>query len=33
MFQWNIFLCIPIGAFVMTVMGFLVIRKIVDIKI
>lgn len=33
MFQWNIFLCIPIGAFVMTVLGFLVIRKIVDIKI
>lgn len=33
MFQWNIFLCIPIGALVMTVLGFLVIRKIVDIKI
>lgn len=33
MFQWNIFLCIPIGAFVMTIMGFVVIRKIVDIKI
>ena len=33
MFQWNIFLCIPIGATVMTVLGFLVIRKIVDIKI
>jgi tight adherence protein B len=33
MFQWNIFLCIPIGALVMTIMGFLVIRKIVDIKI
>jgi tight adherence protein B len=33
MFQWNIVLCIPIGAFVLTVMGFLVIRKMVDIKI
>lgn len=33
MFQWNIFLCIPVGAAVMTLMGFLVIRKIVDIKI
>jgi tight adherence protein B len=33
MFQWNIFLCIPIGAAVMTLIGFLVIRKIVDIKI
>lgn len=33
MFHWNIFLCIPIGAAVMTVIGFLVIRKIVDIKI
>ena len=33
MFQWNIFLCIPIGAAVMTLLGFLVIRRIVDIKI
>ncbi|MDP9312857.1 MAG: type II secretion system F family protein [Chloroflexota bacterium] len=33
MFQWNVFLCIPIGATVMTVLGFLAIRKIVDIKI
>jgi tight adherence protein B len=33
MFKWDIFLCIPIGAAVMTVIGFLVIRKIVDIKI
>ncbi len=33
MFQWNVFLCIPIGALVMTILGFLVIRKIVDIKI
>lgn len=33
MFQWNIFLCIPIGAFTMAVIGFLVIRKIVAINI
>ncbi|MBV9791441.1 MAG: type II secretion system F family protein [Chloroflexi bacterium] len=33
MFQWNIFLCIPITAFIMTIAGFLVIRRIVDIKI
>lgn len=33
MFKWNIFLCIPIGAAIMTLLGFLVIRKIVDIKI
>ncbi|WP_026370953.1 type II secretion system F family protein [Kallotenue papyrolyticum] len=33
MFQWNIFLCIPVGAFTMSVIGFLVIRKIVAIKI
>ncbi|HEX6288174.1 MAG TPA: type II secretion system F family protein [Herpetosiphonaceae bacterium] len=33
MFRWNIYLCIPIGAFLMTVAGFLVIRRIVDIKI
>lgn len=33
MFQWNIYLCIPITAFIMTVAGFLVIRRIVDIKI
>ena len=33
MFEWNVLLCIPIGAFVMTVMGFLVIRRMVDIKI
>lgn len=33
MFQWNILLCIPIGAGIMTVLGFLVIRKMADIKI
>lgn len=33
LFAWNIFLCIPVGAFIMTVMGFLVIRKMVDIKV
>lgn len=33
MFQWNIYLCIPITAFIMTIAGFLVIRRIVDIKI
>ncbi len=33
MFQWNVFLCIPVGAAIMTILGFLVIRKIVDIKI
>jgi tight adherence protein B len=33
MFQWNILLCIPIGATIMTILGFLVIRKIADIKI
>ena len=33
MFQWNIYLCIPIMAFIMTIAGFLVIRRIVDIKI
>ena len=33
MFQLNIFLCIPILAFTLTVLGFLVIRKMSDIKI
>lgn len=33
MFAWSWVLCIPVGAFIMTIMGFLVIRKIVDIKI
>ena len=33
MFQWSWVLCIPIGATIMTVLGFLVIRKIVDVKI
>ncbi|HEY0602584.1 MAG TPA: type II secretion system F family protein [Herpetosiphonaceae bacterium] len=33
MFHWNIYLCIPITAFIMTIAGFLVIRRIVDIKI
>jgi tight adherence protein B len=33
MFQWNIYLCIPITALIMTIAGFLVIRRIVDIKI
>jgi tight adherence protein B len=33
MFHWNIYLCIPIGAFIMTIAGFIVIRRIVDIKI
>lgn len=33
MFQWNIYLCIPITAFLMTIAGFVVIRRIVDIKI
>lgn len=33
MFQWNIYLCIPITALLMTIAGFLVIRRIVDIKI
>ncbi len=32
-FQWNIFLCIPIFALIMTVLGFLVIRKMADIEI
>jgi len=33
MFHWNILLCIPVGAMIMTVLGFLAIRKIADIKI
>lgn len=33
MFQWNIVLCIPVGAFALTVAGFIVIRRLVDIKI
>lgn len=33
MFQWSWVLCIPVGAAIMTVIGFLVIRKIVDIRI
>lgn len=33
MFQWNILLCIPVGAGIMTILGFLVIRKMADIKI
>jgi tight adherence protein B len=32
-FHWDIFLCIPIFALVMIVLGFLVIRKLVDIKV
>ncbi len=32
-FHWDIFLCIPIGAAIMMVIGFLVIRKLVDIKV
>ena len=32
-FQWNIFLCIPVGAFAMTVTGFLVIRKMTQIDV
>jgi tight adherence protein B len=33
LFEWNWTLCIPIGAFVCSVIGFLIIQKIVDIKI
>jgi tight adherence protein B len=33
MFRWNIYLCIPIVAFLMTIAGFFMIRRIVDIKI
>ncbi len=32
-FHWDIYLCIPIGAAIMMVLGFLVIRKLVDIKV
>ena len=33
MFAWNVLLCIPVGALTMTVAGFLVIRRMADIKI
>ncbi|HSH81304.1 MAG TPA: type II secretion system F family protein [Herpetosiphonaceae bacterium] len=33
LFHWDIWLCIPIGAATMMVIGFLVIRKLVDIKV
>lgn len=33
LFHWNILLCIPVGAALMTIMGFMVIRKIADVKI
>lgn len=32
-FHWNVFLCIPVFAFTMSVIGFLVIKKMADIKI
>ena len=33
MFNWSIWLCIPIFAAIMTLIGFLIIRKMADIKI
>ena len=33
MFHWDIFLCIPIFAVIMMILGFLIIRKLVDIKV
>ena len=33
MFNWSIWLCLPIFAAIMTVIGFLIIRKMADIKI
>ncbi len=33
MFHWDVFLCIPVFAAIMMVFGFLVIRKLVDIKV
>ncbi len=33
MFQWNIWLCIPVFATISMTIGFLVIRKLVDIKV
>ena len=33
MFRWDIFLCIPVFALIMMILGFLVIRKLVDIKV
>lgn len=32
-FHWNIFLCIPIFAFIMMVIGFLILRKMANIKV
>jgi tight adherence protein B len=32
-FHWNKFLCLPVFSFIMMVIGFLVIRKLVDIKV